>query len=278
MPTWWGGLGEYVSGAESWPGLGVESVHVSAARGCSRRCTFCYLNSHNLGRGLKVVSPAVLLEGCNRLRAKWGVEGFYFVDDCLLDRNSRQSDALLQCLIREGDGFRFGCDVQIQELEDVSFLRRVYRAGFRSLYVGVESASPRVRKVLGKGRIVDSIEKCLATALGMGFFIRASIGIGWPDESESEIAATLDLIRNVPALLFDAFRYTPLPGVPLTSYWARSSARFDNGDDFLSPFADYSEFGGNYSSLDDRKFEAYWAEMRWLEKERRMRFLPSHQG
>ena len=75
--------------------------------------------------------------------------------------------------------------------------------------------------------------------------IRASIGIGWPGETEAEIEATLTLVNSVPGLAFDAFRYLPLPGVPLTTYWSRRDPSGTRALDYV-PTSDYSEYGGQF--------------------------------
>ena len=266
LPTWWEGLGEYVSDGEHWPGLDVRSVHVSAARGCTRRCTFCYLTSHQPGRGFRGMDSEVLLEGFDALRDRWGAEGFYFVDDCILQPGHPSSENLLDKLVKRGAPYRFGGDVQIQELADAEFLKRIYAAGFRALYVGVEAASASVRKRLGKAKVEEPLETIIARALDLGFVIRASVGVGWPSETEAEMRETLRLLRAVPELTIDAFRYTPLPSAPLTKYWSRqqSSAEAVEHD----PFGDYSEYGSNYSNCPDEQMAPVWEELQAIEVER----------
>ena len=273
IPTWWDGLGDYVSDGEFWPGLEVRSVHLSVARGCTRRCTFCYLNAQHPGRSFRVISPGRLLAGCDALHARWGVEGFYVVDDCLLQPGHPESEALLALLIRRGSPYRFGCDLQIQELGDTGLLERMYAAGFRALYVGVEAASAAVRRRLGKGACTVPMYDALARALEMGFVIRASVGIGWPGETEGDMEETLALIRSLPGLAIDAFRYTPLPGAPLTTYWARGATQRGRGGDPHDPYADYSEFSSNHSGIPDARLDVLWNALLELEGERHAEYF-----
>lgn len=268
IPSWWEGLEDYVSDGKHWPGLNVQSVHVSAARGCTRRCTFCYLNTHYPGHSFRVMSPQELLNGCDALRQRWGTEGFYFVDDCLLHPGHPETEALLSMLIHRGSPYRFGCDLQIQELEDTQFLERMYSAGFRALYVGIEAASSSVRRKLGKGRCSAAVADIVSRAMEIGFVLRASVGVGWPGETEGEMEGTLELIRSLPDLAIDAFRYTPLPRVPLTTYWSRGKASQARGGIEYNPYGDYSEFSSNRSDISDERMNAIWGALLDLEQER----------
>jgi radical SAM superfamily enzyme YgiQ (UPF0313 family) len=202
-----------------------------------------------------------------------GVTGFYFVDDCFLDRPPKRADRLCELLIERGSPYRIGCDVQIDDLENTELLGRMYKAGFRCFYVGIEAASEAVRRRLGKARISDNLARITERVLDMGYLIRASIGIGWPSETESEMEQTLELIDQMPNLLFDAFRYLPLPGVPLTTYWSRQP--YAVRDDLISqmPFEDYSEYNANYSSIPADRFEYFWAEMIKRRDERYRRYF-----
>jgi radical SAM superfamily enzyme YgiQ (UPF0313 family) len=271
IPTWWDGLGEYVWPSDHWPGLAVRAVHVSAARGCTRRCTFCYLNTNYPTRSFRAVSPTRIVADLDRLAARWGVEGFYFVDDCLISPASRHTGHLVALLTSRGSPYRLGCDLQLHELADIPFLRSVYEAGFRSFYVGVEAASAATRRRLGKGRLAADPHTVLRRALDAGFTLRASIGIGWPGESVAQVLETIALIEQLPDLMFDAFRYTPLPLVPLTKHWG-AKFKGTGRDGAADIYEDYSEFSRNHSHIADEVIDELWSRMLALEAERRARY------
>lgn len=258
IPTWWDGLSDYVRPAEFWPNMDVPSMHIATARGCTRRCTFCYLRTQYPTTMFRFVSPDRLLRDLDDLHHRFGASGFYFVDDCFIDRPPRRARAVCERLIDRGAPYRFGCDVQWPDLENDELLVTMHLAGFRCLYLGLEAASSEVRRRLGKGRIAGQPAKVLQNAIDLGFLIRASIGIGWPGETEADIKDTLALIDAVPDLLFDGYRYLPLPGVPLTQQWAR-----DAGPDGLDrtralAFQDYSLNNDNFSSIPDARYEQLW--------------------
>lgn len=269
IPVSWEELGEYVKPAEYWPNMGVLGMHVSAARGCTRRCTFCYLNAQYPSRSFRFISASRLAHDLDRLHEKLDVTGFYFVDDCFLDKPPVRAREFCTLMVNSGSLYRFGCDIQLPDLEQVDLLREMHAAGFRSLYLGLEAASDDVRRRLGKGSLRGDTAATANSVLDLGYVIRASIGIGWPGETADDIEATLRLIDSIPGLVFDAYRYLPLPGVPLTQYWTRRGhGRLEEIAVDYSPYQDYSEYNRNYSGLSDDQFEGYWREMQLRQNDR----------
>lgn len=269
---WWPELRDYVRPADYWPNMNVAGIHVASARGCTRRCTFCYLNTHGPGRPrFRYMSAARLFEELINTNAHLNVSGFYFVDDCFIDHGGHRLDAFTQVNIRNGSPFRFGCDVQLPDLMNTSRLEKMHEAGFRSLYLGVEAASAEVRKRLGKGTVRESIDSLINRTIDMGFVIRASIGIGWPGERVDEMFETIALIDRIDRLVFDAYKFFPLPGTPLgeSTYWAsRRALPLTRTAMLEDAYCDYSQFNSNYSGVPDEVFASVWERMRQLEEER----------
>ena len=261
---WWEPLVNYVRPAEYWPNMRVPGMHISAARGCTRRCTFCYLNSHAMGTRFRYASAEALFARLEHMASTFSMSGFYFVDDCFIDRTGARLSRFLELCTDAGSPFRFGCDVQLSDLADHELLDRMYTAGFRNFYVGVESASSATRKRLGKGSARILPDAVLTSAIEQGFAIRASIGIGWPGEKADAMMETIDLIDRVPGLAFDAYKFLPLPGTPLGEevYWGSRRQQPLTRTEMLDDcFQDYSALNGNYSEVDDKSFGELWEEM-----------------
>ncbi|GLZ39330.1 radical SAM protein [Actinokineospora sp. NBRC 105648] len=271
VPSWWPELPGYVHPARSWPNMGVPGIHVASARGCTRRCTFCYLNAQYPGARFRFVSAARLHTDLWSLNSATGARGFYFVDDCFIDRAQERVREFCARMIADGAPFRFGCDVQLTDLERYpDLLALMYRAGFRSLYVGVESAAPETRKRLAKGVLRAAATDVLNRALDTGYVLRASIGIGWPGETGAHARQTLALIDAVPRLAFDAYRYYPLPHTPLgeRGRWAAARARMSAEEFAETAFQDYSDHNDDYSEIPAAEYAELWARLREREGER----------
>lgn len=265
IPSWWEGLAAYVGPAQVWPGLDVPALHVSASRGCTSSCRFCYLAGSGRQRNLQYVSVGRMLTDLERLSEKFGPRGFFFVDDCFLDAEGARLAALEAAAFRHPE-MRFGCDLQLWQLSDDRLLERMRSVGFRSFYVGLEAGSASVRAQLGKGGVLEDAYRSIRSAIDSGFAVRASVGIGWPGETEADVRETLDLLKALPELKIDAFRYTPLPMAPLTAQLTAESARaLDIGE---WPFLDYCWRGRNFSDLSDDIHFAAWEALLAIQDER----------
>ena len=262
IPTWWDELQEYVQPAQSWPGMGRCGLHISVGRGCTGRCGFCYLRTQYPTGRLRMLSVCRLMRDLRRLERRLGTMGFYFTDDCIVDRPRQWILSFCTALRGIGSPYRLGCSLRLDELQDRALLSRMYSAGFRSFYVGVEAASHEVRRRLGKGPVKQDVATVLRCARELGFFLRASIGIGWPGETAAEMEDTLRLLDSLPWLVFDAYRYKRLPGTACGSARSVGATRDRDDEDMTeSAFEDYSVFGRNYSELDDDVVETAWNEL-----------------
>jgi radical SAM superfamily enzyme YgiQ (UPF0313 family) len=134
----------------------------------------------------------------------------------------------------------------------------MYQAGFRCLYIGLEAASTQVRRRLGKAHPGEPVVDAIRRVLDLGFFLHASVGIGWPGESEEEMSMTLALIDQIPGLAVDAYCYHPLPGTPLSKHQTAYGA---SPNSCRQPFEDFSEFHRNYSEMPDTVIESLWQEL-----------------
>ena len=262
---WWQPLARYVHSASNWPGLERAGLHVSSARGCTQRCTFCYLNTAYPNGRFRYLAAPELLNQLNHVSRILGVSGFYFVDDCFIATDSRRAEEFANLNIAQGSPFRFGLDAGIRDLARPELLALMYEAGLRSLYVGVESGSSRIRRMLGKSSASADVADLLNRTIENGVLVRASIGVGWPTETLDEAKSTLSLIDACPRLAFDAFRYQALPGVPLTIRQGpplRTSLGHPAFDDFS--LSNQS----NHSAMSDSDFATMWAELSAREADR----------
>lgn len=282
MGRWWSKLKDYVWDKEYWPGMNTSSMHVASARGCTRRCTFCYLNTQYPSARFRFMSADPLYEQLGELNEEVGASGFYFVDDCFIDQKGERANRFADLNIADGSPFRYGCDVQVVDLERrQELLNKMHDAGFRNLYIGVEAASVAIRKSLGKGSTEKSVKELVERTLDKGYLIRASIGIGWPGETVEDMKSTLKMIDDTPGLAFDAFKFYPLQGTPLgeKAYWRERRAQNQSEEDALrEAYSDYSVYNTNYSDVSDADLEAMWQEMRVREADRLGQYLKGFTG
>ena len=100
---------------------------------------------------------------------------------------------------------------------DIDFLEMLQESGFRRFTIGIESGSPRMRKLMKKEGSVESIIATFEKLARFNFVIYGSFISNFPGETLEDIKLTLALIeklhevnpnfRNSPV-----YHYTPYPG------------------------------------------------------------------
>lgn len=163
-----------------------------ASRGCYwGKCEFCH---HGMVYGDKYSAQPVerVIETITRLSARYGVSHFAFNDEALPPKTFRQLGQLLpRC---DESGWRFTGLIKFERYYEHEDFRNAHDAGFRSLYVGLESASERVLRRMKKLTPLDDIRRNLADAADAGIWMHCFIFFGFPGERPDEAQQTLDFV------------------------------------------------------------------------------------
>jgi radical SAM superfamily enzyme YgiQ (UPF0313 family) len=151
-----------------------------------------------------------------------------FFTDAFLDVD--QIRHVLDLLAGQASGPRVSCFTRFDErLSDVAAARALRRAGLTDLYVGLESASPRVLELMQKGTDLALASGNLHTLHAAGVAVHLSCILGFPTETAVEVRKTLAFLQDHRAVL-DArpvvFPFTLDPGTPMAqapAAWAITS-------------------------------------------------------
>ncbi|MFN7951476.1 MAG: radical SAM protein [bacterium] len=193
-------------------------VPVITTRGCPYSCTYC-AGHLNTGKKLRHHSMDYLVEMLRNLWTTYRVPYFSIWDDnfTLHQRFARE---FCEAYLRSGLPMTWGCPngVRIDTL-DRELLVLMERAGCRVLRVAVEAGTQHImdhmKRELDMEEIRDKlrlVKECTRMEVH-GFFI-----IGYPEETRSDVLATLRFSRELPLDQAAFFLYTPHPG---TLYWDR---------------------------------------------------------
>ena len=198
---------------------GRPSLYMESSRGCPYACTYCY-NVYFNDRKWRAQSPERVVERVKHVRDRFGVQDVYFVDDDFFI-NARRSRAIIEGLTGIDVTWQVqGSDiVNISKMDD-DFLKMLERSGFRRFTIGIETGSPRMRKLMKKEGSVESIVATFERLAKFPFVIYGSFISNFPGETLDDIKQTLQLIerlheanphfRNSPV-----YHYTPYPGTPM---------------------------------------------------------------
>ncbi|MGE5553352.1 MAG: B12-binding domain-containing radical SAM protein [Betaproteobacteria bacterium] len=162
---------------------------IVTSRGCPRRCRFCVAgamaNSRYRVRSVRsVVGELKLLDRSRRVL-------FY---DNTFGGSIVHSKNICRAIIAEGLGMEWSCELRVDNV-DKDYMCLLRQAGCRKIQYGVESGSPRILPLLGKGITVEQVHRAVGLALDAGIEVYCTFTIGHPEETREDIDHTRNLMR-----------------------------------------------------------------------------------
>ncbi len=169
-----------------------------SARGCwwgeKQHCTFCGLN--NNGMAFRAKSPERTLGELRRLAQRYKIVNFEAVDNII---DYRYLETLCEPLSQQHYDFRLFYETKANVTP--AQLRKMARAGIRSLQPGIESMSSHVLALMRKGVTMLRNVRCVKWAYYYGMRISWNILTGFPGETEEDYIEqnrVLRAIRHLP--------------------------------------------------------------------------------
>ena len=196
---------------------GERALSLISQLGCPFECAFCGGRNSFMLRRIRTRPASEVVDELRHLNSTYGVKGMMFLDD-ELNVNKGMIDLMNQ-ISEMGIDWRLRGFVKA-ELFTEAQAKALYRAGFRQLLCGFESAHPRILRNINKKATVEDNTRMLHIAHDAGLRVKALMSFGHPGESEETIHATRDwLLRERP----DDFDCTVITLYPGTPYWDEST-------------------------------------------------------
>lgn len=128
------------------------SMSVQYSRGCPFHCEFCNVTSL-LGHRPRTKSAAQILRELDTLSARGWKDAVFFVDDNLIGNKPTLAGELLPALIewrRRHRTMPFFTEASVNLADDPHLIRLLCRAGFESVFVGIETPDENLLSASGK--------------------------------------------------------------------------------------------------------------------------------
>ena len=198
---------------------GKRQLDYISSQGCNFRCAFCS-DPFVYGRQWVGLEPQRMALRLRELWERYRFDDVNFQDETFFTR-ARRVQAFAQGLVDARLQFTWAAtmraDQGVRLPEEVWALCK--QSGLRRLLVGVESGSDamlqRIRKDIRIEQVFRTVDKMLKYGIAGHFpFI-----VGFPDETDESIAATLDCAKRLRALHADfltpIYYFKPYPGSEL---------------------------------------------------------------
>lgn len=170
---------------------------IDVGRGCPFGCTFCSTKSF-WGRKFRLKSPERIVEEIRLLHQRFGSKTFAFSHDMFtLNRNA----VLQTCQLLKELDFQvyWHCSARLDCI-DPELLDIMTDAGLKSIYIGIETGSPRMQKLINKNLDLRNAVPIMSYLKEKGCNTTASFIYGFPEETEEDLSQTMALIAKLLAL------------------------------------------------------------------------------
>jgi radical SAM superfamily enzyme YgiQ (UPF0313 family) len=240
---------------------GKRQVDYISSQGCFFRCAFC-ADPFVYGRKWAGLEPARVGEELAELHARHPYDDVNFQDETYFTYAPRVA-AVAEEILRRGLPITWAATMRADQgsrlPEDVMGTCR--KSGLRRVIIGVEAGSQamldHIQKDIKLEQVFESADKCLRHGVAVKFpFI-----IGFPNETDESVAASLDVARRLRAMspLFETpiYNFKPYPGTPLTDQAEREGYVPPKSLDAWADFDWYDSAGPWVSPERHRLVERY---------------------
>ncbi|MDD5553838.1 MAG: cobalamin-dependent protein [Candidatus Omnitrophica bacterium] len=185
----------------------MKGIGIATNRGCSNCCLFC--------------EEAMLLQPFRRRSAlniyselsfqfeKHPSLKYVFFNDSAINGDMRQFEDLADLLIKNKlNFFQWGGQARIKKGMDRAFFRKMKEAGFSFVSYGLESASPKVVKMMGKSFDVGVAENVIRDTHEAGIRSAVNVIVGFPGETQKDISITLRFLQRNLEFIDDIYIHT----------------------------------------------------------------------
>ncbi len=218
----------YERRGHTWP--------IQTKRGCPYGCTYCGYPLLE-GAAIRRRDPVEVVDEIARVARRWRPRTFEIIDSVL-----NEPPGHLLALCRELASRRLGVELTALGLSprhtDEELFAALRAAGFRSLMLSPESASPRMLAAMHKGFDRADLDRTAALARASGLDCCWFFLLGAPGENRETVEETLAFIereltsRRFFTIVFTGIRL--LPGAPLTRA-EQAAGRLAPDHDFTEP-------------------------------------------
>ncbi len=226
-------------------------MNIFTSRSCPYRCIYC----HDIfGKGFRARGPENVIAEMEALISRYGIRDFEVLDD-VFNLDSKRVHRILDLILRKGIKLHlsFPNGLRTDKLEE-DLLEKLKNAGVNHLSIAVETASPRLQKLIRKNLNLEKVREAISQCSRLGIFTRGFFMLGFPTETEEEMRETIRFAveSDLHTALF--FIVIPFKGTQLYEIYKEELKRRTIQKGGSERFTDYDYFDGtfNLSRVGDR--------------------------
>ncbi len=169
-------------------------VLMDVGRGCPYNCAYCS-TSLFWQRKFRLKSADRIVGELKRLHNEYGIKKFVFEHD-LFTASKKRVFEFCRALKESGLSISWSCSSRADTI-DKETIEEMASAGMRSIYMGIESGSARMQKIMHKNLNLEKAMDTIKHLSDNGIKITASFIYGYPEETYEDLEETLKLIYSL---------------------------------------------------------------------------------
>ncbi len=205
------------------PGRPGFEITYYASFGCPMGCTYC-CSPEFTGRRWEAMPADRMLDDLEELQGRWKFDGIFFYDANFTVSEKRVRE-LAEGMLARDLRFHYFAYTQADSVvrADPTTLDLMARSGLYGLLLGAEAGTPETLALIRKNTSPEGNLRAVQRLRERNLYALATYIIGFPDENEASMWATLEEARRVvvscPNAHVEVYPYLPIPGA---ADWQRS--------------------------------------------------------
>src|SRR5262245_6359265 len=191
------------------------------SRGCPFQCAYCYIEAFDQ-RLWRPIRPEKVIENLQHLIRITGTKSVFCLDDMFFT-DMRRVKAMCRLIIENGMDVELdnvNCRADVACRFDDELLELLTASGVRRLFIGLETGSNRMLKLIQKGSTREQAIRANQILAKSPIKPIYAFMAGFPHETIADLKDTLSLMErllddNPNALITETSFYTPFPGTTL---------------------------------------------------------------
>ena len=206
---------------------------VDVGRGCPFGCTYCSTKTF-WGRKYRLKSPERIVREICRAHEEFGATAFAFEHDMF---TMKRDQVLRTCELMTQLDFpvTWKCSARMDCI-DREMIDTMAASGLDSIFVGIETGSARMQKLINKNLKLGGVLDMLEYISSKGVKVTASFIYGFPEETLEDIEQTLQMIAEIskiPGIVVQTHLCTFLPGTELSARYMQDMTRAESFSDIV---------------------------------------------